>query len=263
MLGLQISVSILIIWAIYTVFSICVLPWWSLSSTGVTHLGIFTFLISMLSFCYYKACFTDPGRPPKEYTPEIELGGLNGDEYERSMRFCNKCAVHKPPRTHHCSLCNRCVLRMDHHCPWINNCVGFYNYKYFVLFLFYTVTAALDCLGLLISRGFICPIELTAGETICMWLLGLVVTPTCILVTCLFSYHLSLISKNYTTIESQSFYWNQWANPNKKHEFDMGLIKNLYLVLGPHCLCWMCPTEPIGDGTKFPTLDQRDRNVSI
>lgn len=41
--------------------------------------------------------------------------------------ICRKCISPKPQRTHHCSVCDRCVLAMDHHCPWLNNCVGYYN----------------------------------------------------------------------------------------------------------------------------------------
>ena len=53
----------------------------------------------------------------------------------RNVRFldkimskkCKKCNSIKPPHSHHCSICKRCIARMDHHCPWVNNCVGFYT----------------------------------------------------------------------------------------------------------------------------------------
>jgi len=55
-----------------------------------------------------------------------------------TWRFCQKCKQLKPPRAHHCSICDRCVLKMDHHCPWVGGCVGFENHKHFLQFLFYT-----------------------------------------------------------------------------------------------------------------------------
>ena len=45
------------------------------------------------------------------------------------VRYCEKCLCIKPDRSHHCSVCEDCTLKMDHHCPWVNNCVGFQNYK--------------------------------------------------------------------------------------------------------------------------------------
>lgn len=66
------------------------------------------------------------------------------------VRVCRPCGgIVKPPRAHHCSMCNACVERMDHHCPWLGTCVGRQNHKHFVLFLlflwvmgaYYAVTA--------------------------------------------------------------------------------------------------------------------------
>jgi hypothetical protein len=35
-----------------------------------------------------------------------------------AIRYCDKCQAVKPDRSHHCSVCQDCVLKMDHHCPW-------------------------------------------------------------------------------------------------------------------------------------------------
>lgn len=69
------------------------------------------------------------------------LAGLNLFHgcYFSALRFCDKCQHIKPDRAHHCSVCGECVLKMDHHCPWVNNCVCFPNYKFFILFLGYSL----------------------------------------------------------------------------------------------------------------------------
>jgi palmitoyltransferase len=58
-------------------------------------------------------------------------------------RYCFPCTSFRPPRAHHCSVCNACVLRMDHHCPWVGNCVGHKNHKLFWNFL---LNSTLGCL---------------------------------------------------------------------------------------------------------------------
>ncbi|KAJ7082361.1 DHHC palmitoyltransferase-domain-containing protein [Mycena belliarum] len=52
---------------------------------------------------------------------------------------CRRCGQQKPERTHHCRICNRCVLKYDHH--WVNQCVGLHNERHFVLFMAYLVIA--------------------------------------------------------------------------------------------------------------------------
>ena len=69
-----------------------------------------------------------------------------GDLEEFWPKRCNKCDMIKPARSHHCSICNKCVYLMDHHCPWINNCVGLENQRYFLLFTFY----------LMLGTGYMC-----------------------------------------------------------------------------------------------------------
>lgn len=55
-----------------------------------------------------------------------------------SPRACSVCRISpKPDRSHHCSACNKCILKMDHHCPWVGGCIGVSNQRFFVLFVVY------------------------------------------------------------------------------------------------------------------------------
>ncbi|RZF32986.1 hypothetical protein LSTR_LSTR008699 [Laodelphax striatellus] len=102
--------------------------WWEKSyETTIGLLIVGNWLLVNTLFHYYMGVATPPGYPPQEsLIPE-------------AVSICKKCVAPKPPRTHHCSVCNRCVLKMDHHCPWLNNCVGHYNHRYFFMYMVYIV----------------------------------------------------------------------------------------------------------------------------
>lgn len=95
----------------------------------IFHLIFGHWLLVNLVFNYVMAAFTAPGTPPYEIPETVSI--------------CKKCISPKPPRAHHCSICNKCILKMDHHCPWINNCVGYYNHRYFFLFIAYLFFGAI------------------------------------------------------------------------------------------------------------------------
>lgn len=72
----------------------------------------------MLLWSYFSVVFTDPGSVPPNWKPDLdeersdtdplttsEFGASPADSTNPRVRFCKKCNQLKPPRCHHCSVC--------------------------------------------------------------------------------------------------------------------------------------------------------------
>ncbi|KAF8072281.1 DHHC palmitoyltransferase-domain-containing protein [Lyophyllum atratum] len=122
---------------------------------------------------------------------------------------CSKCGQTKPERTHHCRICNRCVLKYDHHCPVrINQCVGLHNERHFVMFMAYLVLSTF-CVTVLGYKQVFEALGVTYTKWtyhvpeiayIITYLLSLVLF---LAVGIMLSYHMYSISWGETSVEGQ------------------------------------------------------------
>eukprot|EP00007_Cunea_sp_BSH-02190019_P001808 CAMPEP_0174235432 /NCGR_PEP_ID=MMETSP0417-20130205/4876_1 /TAXON_ID=242541 /ORGANISM="Mayorella sp, Strain BSH-02190019" /LENGTH=308 /DNA_ID=CAMNT_0015313931 /DNA_START=27 /DNA_END=949 /DNA_ORIENTATION=+ len=112
------------------IVTVCVLflpSWRTLTGFYYLDVGILLFLAFRVFFYMSFAVMKSPGYAAFGWIPPLDA--------EKSLNYCYACHSIKPPRTHHCKQCGRCILRMDHHCPWVNNCVGLHNERAFMLFV--------------------------------------------------------------------------------------------------------------------------------
>ena len=66
-------------------------------------------------------------------------------------KSCPTCQLDTPPRSHHCKICKMCVLKRDHHCFFTGSCIGFFNQRYFIVFMFYATLGLIFSIYLLFS----------------------------------------------------------------------------------------------------------------
>ncbi|VDM38839.1 unnamed protein product [Toxocara canis] len=187
-------------------------------------------------------------------------------EFEPHLQFCSICDGYKVPRSHHCTRCGRCVLKMDHHCrqfSWINNCVGHRNHAYFVRFLAAAVAGCIHgalIISLALYRAFFRMWYIRHGEfdgpevilSIYTFItsvfafglaLGVIVAVGFLLIV-----QLKSIWKNRTGIED---YIVDKANSYERaveffYPYDLGWKRNVREVLGT----WN--GLPVGDGVWWP-----------
>ncbi|XP_059194798.1 palmitoyltransferase ZDHHC3-A-like isoform X3 [Centropristis striata] len=145
---------LLVLYADFVVLFVMLLPSKNLMYSIVNG-TLFNVLAFLALSSHLRAMCTDPGAVPKgnatkEYIESLQL------KPGQVVYKCPKCCSIKPDRAHHCSVCKRCIRKMDHHCPWVNNCVGENNQKYFVLFTMYIALISLHALLMVVFHFLYC-----------------------------------------------------------------------------------------------------------
>uniref|UniRef100_A0A8D2L525 Palmitoyltransferase n=1 Tax=Varanus komodoensis TaxID=61221 RepID=A0A8D2L525_VARKO len=242
----------------------------------VAYLIVFHVIFVFFIWTYWKSVFTPPQQPDKKfhmsYSDKERYENEERPEAQRqilaemaqklpvytrtgngAIRFCDRCQLIKPDRCHHCSVCAMCVLKMDHHCPWVNNCIGFSNYKFFLLFLAYSLLYCMY-IAATVLKYFIkyWTGELSSGRSkIHIFFLLFVAIMFFVSLMFLFGYHCLLVSQNRSTLEA--FSAPVFLNGPDKNGFNLGFVQNLQQVFGEEKRLWLFPVvSSKGDGHSFP-----------
>lgn len=143
----------------------------------------------------------------------------------KESQFCNICNTFKPPRCHHCSKCNQCILKFDHHCNILNICIGFHNYNFFIKFLLNNVLLNAFVITVIMLDIFLVE-ELKAKILTCyvvaIFCFGIEFIIACVLLI----FHAMLLSRNETTIEYYALNAYIKGDHSYVHIFQEGPIKN-------------------------------------
>ncbi|CAL8355514.1 unnamed protein product [Merluccius merluccius] len=269
-------ITSVVLWSYYAyVFELCL---FTITNTfeKVAYLLVFHVCFVMFSWTYWRSIFTPPASPCKKF----QLSYSDKERYEMeerpdaqkqilveiakklpifsraqsgAIRFCDRCQVLKPDRCHHCSVCETCVLKMDHHCPWVNNCVGFSNYKFFLLFLSYSMLYCVF-IAATVFRYFLkfwegdLPNRPAKFHVLFLMFVALMFFVSLMF---LFSYHCWLVAKNRSTLEA--FSAPVFVGGPDRNGFNVGLHRNLEQVFGENRRLWLIPVfTGQGNGHYFP-----------
>ncbi len=191
------------------------------------------------------------------YNYEDVYENFRGIDFNKLI-LCTTCLRWKVERSHHCKQCGKCVLKMDHHCPWLANCIGFRNYKFFCLTIFY---AFISCLMIFLTFWEVV-LEVNLNyETSFLNCLICTLTFICnfglmTFLSWLFCTNWNLLLSNQTTIEKSDKERFATTGIKSFNYYDQGTYRNFTSVFGSNPLFWLIPFAPNykGDGVIFDSV---------
>lgn len=110
-----------------------------------TLAAVYVMLCVLALASHAKTTFSDPGSVPQAAVPNERMRREMGTP-DHPLSMCSQCQTFKPPHSHHCRICNRCITRMDHHCPWVSSVKWVLNYKFHSYQVYILVSHIILCL---------------------------------------------------------------------------------------------------------------------
>lgn len=145
---------------------------------------------------------------------------MNG--WMNPIKLCKTCHVIRPPWSHHCGVCDRCVERADHHCFWLSKCIGKRNYGWFFLFV---ISLFVGIVNIIVT----CVIRFATSNLVNQFItfsphliLPFLVILPLLFVGSLLKKHVTLLINDQTTIEDmkgREFGQSFWLSLKKKFCF--------------------------------------------
>jgi hypothetical protein len=223
----------------------------------VAKATVLTVWIALTVISLVKVVGTDPGPVPSG------LSSLDD-------RVCQRCAGPKPPRCHHCSTCDRCVLKFDHHCKVLGVCIGLCNYKFYILTLLHgCIASVMMLLHLQRTLSRVEDMSWLDGSAVALIVHGLlgidmlVVLSALIATGYLLAWHMYLMGKGMTTLDyyrakrcqaQGGAEYDQWR-VGEVALHDQGLLRNFTSVMGRNPCLWFLPYSSSSvSGNKYEFL---------
>jgi palmitoyltransferase len=228
--------------AVTVLYTFVTSEWAEHSIFGHLHMALFYSIAIIALVSHARAARTNPGRVPKNAEP-LEKEGQNSRYIYRECRYCES---YRPPRAHHCTICDACIVKLDHHCPWTGQCIGIGNHKYFMLFVSYTIACSSYIALILMYRWAACHWNFSyEGDTFCEgrgrgWVIGLVVTGSL-----MFIFNGCIIVDQMDTMSYQRTAFAALAPKDKeRHTKASANLRETFGGDGRFNMSWLLPTTP-------------------
>ncbi|KAI4293034.1 palmitoyltransferase ZDHHC2/15/20 [Pancytospora philotis] len=259
------------------------------NTAGATIFFAIYCFITMIKIVLYLELFILKGQTTAEFFPQIDesndarpLDNINPFVAEQLMNktsafthLCKHCKTYKPPRTHHCSVLNRCYLKYDHYNYIFDSAIGFHNYKTYYQLLVVSMVASLFFIIVIALEVAIPPNPARVTTVNYIVSIALFFISACYNGQQLLL-HTRLICNNETSVEHSAINAYQrgdrsWAHTfqegpicsdspltdrHKLNPYYLGCRNNWREVFGPSPIGWFTTTfTSLGSGAAFKTND--------